>query len=252
MNTHNLLHTYPDDDLQYEDVKLKSVKKETEGWSVVREDGWSFYVPENGVVPEVGQIARFYGKGIGYTVRGLFLNGQKVFYRTEDEDRKAHENWVSAEKQRKQEAFFANKEKHDARIAALPEVFQRRLKKFQDTNPDFRWEFEDYELMVCEQAVLFATTFPTLEALEKFKKSDWKDQVKACPGIDEGHSDNSLACAIRLAYHYLTNKENVFREHGALVPLVGCKAYGCPHPESVNNEEDEDGHCHDHGCGCSH
>lgn len=248
MNTNE----YPVDDLQYEDVTLKSVQKEKEGWSVVREDGWSFYVPETGVVPAAGQVARFYGKGMGFKVRGLFLDGQKVFYRTEAEEEKAHQDWVAQERKRKQDAFVANKEDHDKRIAALPEVFQRRLKKFQDANPNFRWEFEDYELMVCEQAVLFANTFQTLDKLNEFNKASWEDQVKMCPGIDEGHSGNSFGCAVRLAYHYLTNKENVFLEHGALTPLVGCKAYGCPHPESGKENEDDDGHCHNHGCGCSH
>lgn len=46
---------------------------------------------------------------------------------------------------------------------------------------------------------------------------------------DDGHSGNTFGCAARLAYHYLTEQENIVREHGALVPLVGCEKYGCPH-----------------------
>lgn len=38
-----------------------------------------------------------------------------------------------------------------------------------------------------------------------------------------------IGLALRLAYWYLTKRENVVREHGALVPLVGCEAYGCTH-----------------------
>jgi hypothetical protein len=34
---------------------------------------------------------RFYGKGIGQNVRGLFLDGEKVFYRTEKEDKEKQE-----------------------------------------------------------------------------------------------------------------------------------------------------------------
>ena len=38
------------------------------------------------VKPKVGMTARFYGEGIGRPVRGLFLAGKRVFYRTGEED----------------------------------------------------------------------------------------------------------------------------------------------------------------------
>lgn len=68
---------------------ITAVKPEAEGWSITRDDGWSFFVPpESPIVPKVGMVARFYGKGMGYTVRGLFIEGVKVFYRTEAEEEK--------------------------------------------------------------------------------------------------------------------------------------------------------------------
>lgn len=75
---------YPPNDEQFEDVKVICV---SDG-AIQREDGFSFCVPQDSpVIPQVGMVARFYGKGIGYNVRGLFLDGQKVFYRTADEDK---------------------------------------------------------------------------------------------------------------------------------------------------------------------
>src|SRR3990172_3354015 len=78
---------YPVNDDQFEDTLVAKVKKESSGWSIERRDGWHFYVPaDSPVAPEVGMLARFYGKGIGSRVRGLFLSGVKVYYRTEAED----------------------------------------------------------------------------------------------------------------------------------------------------------------------
>jgi len=50
------------------------------------------------------------------------------------------------------------------------------------------------------------------------------------PDLSDAHSGNSMGISCRLAYHYLNDEEMVFFEHGALVPLVGCTAYGCIHP----------------------
>lgn len=83
---------YPQHDDQFEDVYLSKVTKQDGGWSVQRSDGWGFYIPgDSPITPEDGMPARFYGKGIGHTVRGLFLAGAKVFYRTEEEEKAHHE-----------------------------------------------------------------------------------------------------------------------------------------------------------------
>lgn len=78
--------SYPLKDNQYEEVKIKEVSAEKNGWSIKREDGWSFFVKKDSqIVPEVGMTARFYGEGIGRPVRGLFLDGIEVFYDTADD-----------------------------------------------------------------------------------------------------------------------------------------------------------------------
>ena len=79
----NQLTMYPEHDEQFEESRIAKV----DGNSFERDDGWSFFVPsESPIVPRVGMVATFYGKGIGYTVRGLFLDGERVFYRTEAEE----------------------------------------------------------------------------------------------------------------------------------------------------------------------
>lgn len=83
---------YPPNDFQFEEVNITQVDKSATGWTILREDGWSFYVPNTSPIePKVDMIARFYGKGIGSTVRGLYLDSQEVFYRTESQDKEHNE-----------------------------------------------------------------------------------------------------------------------------------------------------------------
>lgn len=81
-------------DTEFEDSTItKVVRASSGGWSITKADGWSFWVPaESPVEPTVGMPIRMYGRGIGYSVRGLFLDGKQVFYRTEEEDREHHQN----------------------------------------------------------------------------------------------------------------------------------------------------------------
>ena len=83
---------YPINDDSFEETTIKAVSKHENGWTIERKDGWSFWVPSDSqIVPEPGMTARFYGEGIGYPVRGLFLGRIKVFYRTVDEDKEHQE-----------------------------------------------------------------------------------------------------------------------------------------------------------------
>lgn len=82
---------YPNDE-QFRETTVAKVHNENFGWEIEDADGWSFYVPAlSPVVPKEGMAVRFYGKGIGFRVRGLFLDGQRVFYRTDAEDKEKHE-----------------------------------------------------------------------------------------------------------------------------------------------------------------
>lgn len=76
-----------DNDAEFEDSLITKVEGDNgSGWSITKTDGWSFWVPaDSPVVPLVDMPIRMYGRGIGSPVRGLFLDGQCVFYRTEEE-----------------------------------------------------------------------------------------------------------------------------------------------------------------------
>lgn len=226
-------------DFEFEDHLITEVRGNPEqGWSLDM-NGMCFHCPnvsdtgEPVNPPAAGMTARLYGKGLGYTVRGLYLNDQRVFYRTPEQEEQKHREWCAEQKRERLAAFEANRDEMDRRFAALPEVFQRRIQKFRNANPDFRVEYENYEMFCCEQAVIYARMFPTVEALSTFYELPWEQQIAKFEGEQrnafDGHSGNTLGFACRLANHYITNPENVYREHGALTPMVGCQEYGCPH-----------------------
>lgn len=236
-------------DKQFRDVVIKEVSKD----SFTSEDGWSFGIKKEwGVKIKPGDVARFYGKGIGYTVRGLDINGVQCFYRTEKQQEAEHAKWVRNNEAEQKAKFKKNKASLDAKYQNLPEVFQRRIDKFRTNNPDFRWKYESYEMFCCEQAVIIATAIgkqlvdeamaqglplkkakkiiakraPT--ALQKFSDMDWEKQKKLVPDLDDGHSGNTFGCSVRLAYFYVSeHTENIVKLHGALAPLVGSEEYGC-------------------------
>ena len=123
-----------DEDLEFEDHLLTKVEgNPVDGWTLDM-DGMCFHCPNTTDVgepvdppPAVGMTARLYGKGFGYTVRGLCLNGpgdlQRVFYRTVEQEEQRHQDWCAEQKREKLAAFEANREEMDRRFAALPEIF---------------------------------------------------------------------------------------------------------------------------------
>jgi hypothetical protein len=61
-----------------------------------------------------------------------------------------------------------------------------------------------------------------------FAKMGYDEQQKAVPGMFDGHSGNTFGMAVRLAHHYLTDPDLVWREHAAISALIGCEEAGCP------------------------
>jgi hypothetical protein len=78
---------YPKNDKQFEIRTIDKVKESGDSWEVTWDDGWCFFIPaDSPIKPQKGMKARLYGRGTGSRVRGLFLDGIKVYYNTEKED----------------------------------------------------------------------------------------------------------------------------------------------------------------------
>lgn len=84
--------TYPTDDQEFEDVRIDGVERQSDGTFAIACDGWHLWCGKECLIePRVGQVARKYGRGIGSPVRGLFIDGEKIWYRTEAEEKEHRE-----------------------------------------------------------------------------------------------------------------------------------------------------------------
>ena len=197
------------------------------GWAITSDDGWTFGVPkESPIVPTVGMNATFYGDGIGYTVRGLDLNGIEVFYLTEEEQKAKDRQWYDEQEAKRKSDYEAKRDDYDHRVAALPDVFRVRMEKFRKQGDKWRYEYEPYELFCLEEAVKIAGALKTAQAVVDFQQLDYKEQKKLVE-IGDGHSGNTFGFSCLMARFLLEKPELAGKMHGSITPLVGCKAFGC-------------------------
>lgn len=215
-------------DTEYDEVLIEGVERDGDGWAVEQNGGWTIWVKDVGIEPRVGGAIRLYGRGIGYEVRGILIDGQPVRYETDAAMRARHEQErIERDRQKREDFDREGRAKQDVIYDALPRVFQTRIDRFRRHNPNFRWDYEPYELFCCQQAVLIANTFGTPERIAAWADLPWDEQKRQLPGLDDGHSGNTFACAVGLAKFYTSETpQRVFEAMGALVPLVGSEAYG--------------------------
>lgn len=225
MNTQRLSWRH---DQQFETNTIKSFTAETGGYSLTFDNGWSFWMPDAGFAPGVGQTAKLYGRGTGYQVRGLVVNDRVVFYRTEAEQEELNRKEQAAREDKKRSDYEAQSGEYDRRVNALPQPFKTRITEFRNWKPEtWKYDFEPYELFTCEQAVEIATALKTPEEISRFHKLDFTEQKKIVLALSDDHSGNTFGAACLLARIYLTKPELIPSVHGALCPLVGCEDYGC-------------------------
>lgn len=81
------MSTFPENDSQFSEKVITEVRTRTDGDFIVDlDDGFTMWVENyEGGPPVVGKTIRLYGKGTGYPIRGIFIDGVKVRYFTEEE-----------------------------------------------------------------------------------------------------------------------------------------------------------------------
>ena len=180
-----------------------------------------------GVMPKVGDELTVHTKGGSFgTIRGMDLNGKKIFWKTDDELEAERVEWLRKNEEDKQEKFKKQEKSLDASYNKLPKCFQERIDKYRNNNPRFRVDYESYEMFCCEQAVEIAKACKTAEGVQEFQKLEWDKQKKKVKKLSDGHSGNTFGGSVHLAYWYLQQPENVVKMHGSLATLVGSDAYG--------------------------
>lgn len=220
-----------DTDKQFQEHKIEQVEPARDGsWAVMFDSCLTLWVTSEHckVAPQVGETLRSYGRGFGYEVRGIAINGRVYRYRTEAEAAQDHKDAVAEQKRKKAEEYEAKRADFDARVAALPESLRLRIERFRALGEnEWRYEFEPYELFTCEQAAAFAEACGTVEEVNAFHGLPYEEQRRRIPKMRDGHSGNTFGQACALACCLITSPEVVVKMHGALCPLVGCETYGC-------------------------
>ncbi|HEX2882230.1 MAG TPA: hypothetical protein VHO25_22070 [Polyangiaceae bacterium] len=218
------------DDAQRRETVVQECEPNDKGWTVKDGDGWSLSVPNDicDQRPQPGETFLQFGKGIGFTVRGIVIGGRTYRYNTAEEEDQRHKDWCREQDEKRQQQLDETKTDRDARIAALPEPLRLRLERFQRVNPDFRRDHEPYELFCCEEAAKLYAALPTREQITAFKQLSVDEQKQAVPALSlNEHRGNTFGATCMLAAMLCERPDLVPRAHGALCPLVGCEDYGC-------------------------
>ncbi len=212
----------------YKETRTITKVTESENWIEISQDGMCCGLKkEYGVVPKVGDKLTVHTKGGAFgTIRGMDLNGKKIFWKTDEELEAERVEWLRKNEEEKQQKFKDGVAELDKQYNALPKCFQERIDKFRANNDRFRLDYEGYELFCCEQAVAIADACKTPDAVQEFGVKEWVEQLLQVPKLSDGHSGNTFGASCTLAYWYLSNPENIVRVHGALSPLVGSDEYG--------------------------
>ena len=206
-------------------IKSATKYKDGTGYSISTTTGCGFFLDAKwGVIPKAKDNIVLYT--LGSTVRGLDINGKKVFYKTDQQLEDDRQKMLERMRQEKEDEFKKSKPVLDARFNALPQFFKDRIRRFRENNSKFRIEYESYEMFCCEEAIKFLKYFKTKEEVEAFSKADYNEQKKMVPDMSDDHSGNTFGSACQLAWLYLDNPKNVVLMHGALSTLVGSEDYG--------------------------
>ena len=211
---------------------------ESDNYYSISADGIGFGLDKKyGAVPKVGDDIIVYSEGS--TVRGVTLNGKKLYYKTDKQLSDEHEEWRRKYQQQKEDNFKKDRQRLDKVYNSLPDFFKKRIDRFRANNPDFRVDYESYEMFCITEAILIADHFSkgvdlTIQAnkklickeIEEWSKKGWTEQHKEIPTIDDGHSGNTFGMAVKLAWLYIDEPSNVSKCHGSLSTLVGSEDFG--------------------------
>lgn len=223
-----------EDDLQYEDHRTTfDVNEENPSSGVLRTgDDGCLYVerPEGGWPGFMGGtfVSRFYGRGFGYTVRGVSVRDSEgsgwvvLRYSTPADLRRARAD----EERKRNEEVDSRKHEADARIALLPEPLRRRIEFFRERDGDkFRHGAEDYELFIYEQAALFAAAFDEVEDLIEWSRLPDSEQHERIE-FSRVHSGNTMHQSLLFARALIEDPAVLAPpEDGKMDPRIAIVAY---------------------------
>lgn len=93
------------DDREYQEHKIEGVEPAQEGWTLRLMDGLCLFCTNEQckVEPKAGETARLYGRGFGYTVRGIIIESRVYRYLTAEQEEQRHaEQFATWERERQE------------------------------------------------------------------------------------------------------------------------------------------------------
>jgi len=113
--------TIPDDETPVDILIIKNVQ-EGLGLATISTDSYSFCIPllsDDQRIPQIGDTVKMYGKGLGYTIDGIAVNDQVVYWRDSELSEQNHRRF--------KEDFNAKEARHRSTFKADPS----RIKPFK-------------------------------------------------------------------------------------------------------------------------
>lgn len=210
-------------------------------WSITYADGWGCGLRGDlGAEPKVGDHFRTYGR-FGRSFHGQALNGRLLWYKSAAEMDAEHAAWLAQHNADRAERFERERPQLDADYHGLPWVLKKRIDRFRAANPNFRVEYESYEMFVCTQAVALAgwaeTQTEPVAAIDSWKDQPYEVQVESVPEWSDAHSGNTHGCAVALAETLCTSNERAAVLPGALSPIVGTADYAANPAPSPSTQQ---------------
>lgn len=192
-------------DTQYTAARIREVEPIDNGWALYFDNGGFVSCPSDTCqqAPAVGEMARLYGKGFGYAVRGVVVERRVYRYLTEAEQ---HQQELKAEKEAAVKAaaeLDVGRADRDARRAALPSMFRRRLDEFEKSIPDWRLNSEKSVLAMFEDAARIVRHCLDAEGCRRFLTLSPEEQRAVVPGLRAGQTGNTWATVCTLVTDYL-------------------------------------------------
>jgi hypothetical protein len=196
-------------DNEFYDHILKKVSEyDKDSWELTVDSGSMICCIKNGnFIPKTGMAARFYGKGFGYPVRGIEINGHIMYYRTPKQADEDHKKWCEERAKEAKARFKKNKKQNEKDYKSLPDAYRNRMDRLRLKSPNDRCDWEPYEMFILTQSAEIAKCLKTVEDIDKWVDMVWEEQKKLVPTLNDGHSGNTFGAAVNLAKRYLMNME---------------------------------------------
>lgn len=216
---------------------ITKVEESKEYWNISY-DYYGFGLSKKyNIEPKIGDKIEIITKGFS-VIRGIKINDTVVFYKTDEDLENENNEWRKKFLEQKEEEYKKEKSKLDQDYDSLPNVFKQRIDRFRANNPNFRRDYEKYEMFCIKEAIKIINHFSNginlitkvnrnavKKEIEDWYKKDYTEQKKEV-NIDNDHSGNTFGMSVKLAWLYIDNPQNVIITHGSLSTLVGSEEFG--------------------------